>query len=605
MIHLGEDKIKCLVCGELQKSSKGLGHHIKNRHGITSEEYYRKFFLKGTEDGFCKQCGKPTIFRSIRLGYQEFCGVKCSNINQEKNDKTRAVFKNRTDVEREAIAEKARKTRKERYGDEHYFLYGSDSFKENLLNKYGDENYSNREKASQTVMKHYGVKYLFCSREFIEESLRTKIERYGCGQNMEKLKSTNQSRYGVDYYVKAADFKDKSDKTLIETCGSVKESYAQRRELSKKTKLERYGDEDFNNSEKAKETMIKEKMLFCEENEVIPLYQVIDQFGYRWYNKLNLDIMYYKSWAYIRLEDIPKIEKFIEENPSSGLGYTSFPEKEVLNYVHSIYSGVVEENRRGIIKSDKDTNLELDIYIPDKNIAIEFDGSFWHSLNSGTSRDYHRYKTLACERLGIRLIHIFEDLWITKESICKSIISSSLGVYEKKIYARDCEVRDVDKCLEEKFLNDNHIQGYIRSSKCLGLFYNDELVQIISYGKARFSSNEVELYRMCSKIFVKVVGGFSKLLNHSGLKSLVTYVDRSMFDGRGYKSVGFVKSGEGSPGYFYIRGITRYNRMSFQKKMLKDKLKKFDENLSEIDNMMNNGYLVIFDSGNDKYEFRR
>ena len=60
----------------------------------------------------------------------------------------------------------------------------------------------------------------------------------------------------------------------------------------------------------------------------------------------------------------------------------------------------------------------------------------------------------------------------------------------------------------------------------------------------------------------------------------------------------------GSPGYFYVDGnYVRYNRMSFQKKNLKNRIKKFDPNISEIDNMMNNNYLVIFDSGSDKYEY--
>ena len=62
--------------------------------------------------------------------------------------------------------------------------------------------------------------------------------------------------------------------------------------------------------------------------------------------------------------------------------------------------------------------LEIDIFIPSKNIAIEYDGLYWHSSNKFSGRTiekkYHLNKTEQCLKKGIKLIHIFENEWILK-----------------------------------------------------------------------------------------------------------------------------------------------------------------------------------------------
>ena len=601
---MGEE-IVCLECREPQKSYKGLGHHIRNRHGMSSEEYYIKYLKRDPSEGICKQCGKPTLFRSIRTGYQEFCGVKCSNVNKEKNDKTREVFKNRSDEEREEISEKARQTRRERYGDPNYGLYGSESFKSMMEERYNDPYYNNIDKIRETNLERYGVECTFQLDGYNERSLQIKKDRYGCGQNLDKLRKTNQERYGVDYFYESEDFKKKSRETQEKNYGSIEEAYKDRVRKTKKTLINRYGSENYNNSEKIQET-IKEKCdKFCKDNKVVHIRPLIEKYGQGWYKSLDLKFVYYMSNAYVHEEDIPKIVEYASSNHN--FIAVSRPEKEVLDYVRSIYSGEVLENKFGIIRNSKGNSLELDIFIPDRSIAIEFNGVFWHSINSGIERNYHKYKTKACEDVGVRLIHIFEDQWVNSNDICRSIISSALGVWKERIYARNCEVRDVEKETEMRFLLENHMQGYIKSSKCIGLFYRGELVQLASFGKSRFNQGATELYRLCTKKFVKVIGGFSKLLSHSDIEgTLITYVDRSLFDGSGYKKVGFKLVSEGIPSYFYVdcRNYKRYNRMYFQKKYLKDRLDVFDENKSEIENMMDNNYMVIFDSGNDKYEYK-
>lgn len=314
----------------------------------------------------------------------------------------------------------------------------------------------------------------------------------------------------------------------------------------------------------------------------------------------QIPIINYKTIAWINSSDYPKLKDLMKEFKSLPHD-RSYKEKEVVAFIQSIYQGAIKENTRRII-----TPKELDIYIPEKKIAIEFDGVFWHSSyvrDKEEVKTFHLEKTVACNEKGIRLIHIFEDEWNNKGEICKSIIASALGIYQQRVYARKCEVSSVDNETAKYFLNENHIQGNI-NGKSLGLFYQNELVQIITYGNSRFKKNELELYRMCTKLNTQVIGGFSKLLKHLESDSIISYIDRRLYNGKGYLNTGWQIIGYSKPSYFYTKGTFRENRMKYQKHMLKDKLEIYNENLNEEDNMEANGYYRIYDCGTIKVQFK-
>lgn len=105
---------------------------------------------------------------------------------------------------------------------------------------------------------------------------------------------------------------------------------------------------------------------------------------------------------------------------------TSFEEKDLLSYIQSIYSGQIIENDRSVIDGK-----ELDIYLPEKKLAFEFDGLYWHSELFKTN-EYHKDKTDARLSHNIQLIHIFEDDWHHRQDIVKSRISSLIGRIEYK-----------------------------------------------------------------------------------------------------------------------------------------------------------------------------
>lgn len=252
---------------------------------------------------------------------------------------------------------------------------------------------------------------------------------------------------------------------------------------------------------------------------------------------------------------------------------------------------------------------ELDMYIPCKQLAIEFNGSYWHS---SIFRDvkYHQNKTLECARNGIHLIHIFEYEWrdADKQAKIKNYIASLLGESDV-IYARNTSLRyinDIEKIKE--FLNNNHLQGYATSSINIGCFYKDELVGLMTFGKSRFdTSNQYEIIRLCWKSGVKVIGGtakmFSEFIKRYNPESVITYCDISKFTGNIYTTLGFKPYDViiTKPNYVWVnthnsKVLKRYQTM--KSKLLSDGLGKLGSTEDEI--MESLGYIKVHDSGSLK-----
>lgn len=257
---------------------------------------------------------------------------------------------------------------------------------------------------------------------------------------------------------------------------------------------------------------------------------------------------------------------------------------------------------------------EIDIYDPYNKLAVEYNGIYWHSTNDIDKihkfRSKHLEKTTWATNNNIMLFHIFSSEWKNQQDIWKSILTNQYK-RNNKIYARKCSIRAVDSELCEKFLDDNHLQGRDHSSVRLGLFYEDNLVSIMTFCKSRFNKKiEWELSRACSLKYTTVVGGASKLLNHFKTKynpsSIITYANLRYSIGNIYKTLGFTKSHQSPPNYFYYRGLeVLQSRHKFQKHRLHKILDNFNPNISELSNMLNNGYRIIYDCGNDVYVWNK
>ena len=259
------------------------------------------------------------------------------------------------------------------------------------------------------------------------------------------------------------------------------------------------------------------------------------------------------------------------------------------------------------VQSDRDTiaPFEIDCFIKEYSIGIEYCGIYYHS-DKFKDNNYHLDKLIKANKNNIDLVQVFDDEWNDKKDIVKSILANRLGKTSRKLHGRKTTIKLVNSSIAKQFLDDNHIQGFVAAPIRIGLYYGDELVMLATFSANRASVGALdkgwyELVRLCSKQGTIILGGFSKLLKYFkenyqpiGIK---TYCDKRFFNGKGYEAVGFVRSHDTVPSYYYSKSGNRFSRYLFQKHKLAGKLKVYDAKLSERDNMIANNYHRVFDCG--------
>lgn len=255
--------------------------------------------------------------------------------------------------------------------------------------------------------------------------------------------------------------------------------------------------------------------------------------------------------------------------------------------------------------------LELDFYLVDYKIGVECNGVYYHSSRL-RKRNYHKAKQKYFEGLGIQTIFLWEDEINTKFDIIKSLILAKLKKSSEKIFARKCELKEVPYNISKTFLENNHLQGNAISSIRYGLYYSNDLVALMTFGKIRNTIGnkkyDYELIRFCNKLNTTVVGGASKLFskftkNYVGL--ILSYSANDYSNGGLYKKLGFEFSHETQPNYFYRTTTSKYHRAKFQKHKLKKLFPEYyDDKLSESQIMEKTSYHRCFNSGNKVWLFR-
>lgn len=274
----------------------------------------------------------------------------------------------------------------------------------------------------------------------------------------------------------------------------------------------------------------------------------------------------------------------------------SIKEKDLLASIRSFYDGAIIENDRKIIAP-----YELDIVIPDKRIAIEFAGLFWHSEDR-VGKTYHLDKMKRCRDKGYRLITVFEDEWEIRKEIVISRLKHNIGVLSNKIYARKCRVKPIDTALAKSFCEHHHIQGYAISSIKLGLFHDDQLVAVMTFarpslakGHRKSRETEWELSRFC--VAGSVIGAANKLFKAFVAQyqpsRVITYSDLRWNTGQVYGTMGFSYSHTSRPNYWYFKGVRRIHRFKLRKTASDDPHK------TEMQIRSDEGWRRIWDCGND------
>ena len=270
--------------------------------------------------------------------------------------------------------------------------------------------------------------------------------------------------------------------------------------------------------------------------------------------------------------------------------------------------------KENVIHNDRKTlnGKEIDILLPEYNIGIEFDGLRWHSEVYLKDRYYHINKSIYAHRNGVMLIHIFEDEWTNNKDIVINKIKHLLNKNDKKekIFARKCEIKEINNETAKDFLNKNHIQGFASSTIYIGCFYKNEIVGVMSFlcendnhwNLNRFST---DINYICCGIGGKLLKYFIRKYNPVTIKS---FADRrwTFNDGENiYNKLGFSFINEIKPDYKYVSRTNpteRIHKFNFRKKTL-NKRYNLPLSMTELEMAKELGYDRIWDCGLLKYEY--
>lgn len=439
-----------------------------------------------------------------------------------------------------------------------------------------------------------------CAKESVSSQVKLSKSTVSAEQQQiinQKRKSTNEKKYGVSNVGQTSYAKNKH-----------KEVYSNRKKVQfitnkiKSTKQSRYNNENFNNAEKIKQTWDANKKRYFQnkypDKDLTTLYdknKLEELFKNHTVDELSSMLSVHSTTVFKWLNKFNLRSK-----------YQSSLEQEMVLFLQSIGVTNIVQNSRKLLGNGK----ELDIFLPDYNIAIEMNGIYWHHDQVDTINKWSHYKKAHhCEQQGIMLLTIFSDEWENKKDIIKRMIEHKIKQTNNKVYARNTSVQAVSSTETNNFLNKYHIQGATGASIRYGLFdKNNQLVAVMTFSKLRQgvnrhrknSDNTAELVRYASS--KSVVGGASKLLahfikHHTEFTEILSYSNNEYGPGELYKALGFIQEKQDSLGYFYYspKYKKRYHRYSFNKTKLVSL--GFDAGKSEYEIMTESGYLRVWDCG--------
>ena len=527
----------------------------------------KKLFKGDTKPLFCdKKCsGKYYAIKSHNKTKEEQKKVneKISNTllkynstltTQEKKEKYGKGIDNywttKTEEEKSVMLKERvpliKQTKLEKYGDENY--NNSEQTKITNLERYGVDNQfkikENQNKCEQVMLKKYGVKKFFENQKLFKE---ISFEKYGVEHPMQnkqvkqKLSNTKYINWGDSNY----NNQEKFEKTMLKRYGVSRPFYLEKyKQKSFKTKLEKYGDGNYNNRPKALKTL---------------------------YGKYGKD--YFKNIILNNLGN--RISKI-------NLKFANFINCKDFEFPIGSHSYDLKYN----------------------NTLIEIDPSFTHNALpnkiydrfGGVDKNYHSEKTSLAKENGYRCIHVFDwDNWTKIKYLLQD---------KETLYARKLEIREVGKKECNEFLNNYHLQNSCNGQEVrLGLYKDNELIEIMTFGKPRYNKNyEWELLRLCTKPEYKVVGGTEKLFKHFielvNTKSIISYCDNSKFSGEVYTRLGFTQKGKPSPSLHWSKGSEHITDNLLRQRGF-DQLfnTNYGKGTSNEELMIEHGWLPIYDCG--------
>lgn len=459
------------------------------------------------------------------------------------------------------------------------------------LRKYGVDNPGKLKKHVETNLKKYGVK---------SPGSRKEIQ--------EKIKQTNLEKYGSEFYFSSETGKSKIQNTFIEKYGGPSPLCDNRiTDKISKTNFEKYGSENvFSN----REIIEKIKKTTSEKYEI--------HFNIKEYPIEELRRMYFDETLSL-YEISEKINGVLcPNNIGQKLkqnGYDlrtsvvrSRQERKICNFLDDLKIQYVENDRSIYDENDKRKFYELDIFIPEYNIAIECNGVYHHDERT-KHKNYHEIKRVKCAERNIHLLQFWDFEINNSIDKVQSIIKSHINKNEK-IYARKCESMVISSKEASNFSELNHIQNHAKASVNLVLIHNKEIVSYMSFGKSRYDKTvQWELIRYCNKLHTNVIGGASKLfkyfIENYKPENIISYCDKRLFSGALYQNLGFQKTHDSPPNYFYYVNGKAESRIKYQKHKLINILPNYEFKKTEYQNMNDHGYYRIFDCGQSVWMWKR
>ena len=537
--------------------------------GMPGESTAERLYLMENPRPGCRSCGAPTKFLSYQRGYREFCSRSCSN----------------SDPAASAVR--------------------VDAYRKSYMDRWGVDNAM---KLPEVREKVSAARSRMDKSQMVERIRRTNISRHGV-DNVSKIESVKAAKaestrasLGVDNPFQSEEVKARIRRANFESLGvdhPMKSRAVRGRAVA--TNTLRYGAANPMQSD-----VVKAKRRAGIGAGTIR-------------TTLNSDplfVAYHGDGNYTMKCDAGMGHHFEIDthlfHARRGLGNglctvcnpvgstPSAKEIELRDFVSSIYQGEVVQGHRD--------GYELDIYLPDLAVGIEYNGLYWHSERF-KGRGYHLAKTEHFRNRGIRVYHVWEDDWIHRNAIVRSQVSNWLGVTPVRLRARDGEVRVVeDGPLVRSFLESSHIQGYVRSSLAIGLFIGGDMASLMTFdhseGRLTMPACEWNLSRFCNRPGTVVAGAASRLLAHfermHSPSRVITFADREWSVGGLYDRLGFRQVHVTGPNYKYVVGGRRVNKQRYTKERLVRE--GHDPSLSEREITSSMGLARIWDCGQIKYE---
>ena len=469
----------------------------------------------------------------------------------------------------------------------------------NNLNIYKDKESINQCRLShieETNLQRYGYKYTCQVPETIEKRERTSLEKYGykCSLSNEevklKSKKTCLNRYGVDHPMKTSAVREKAVDTCVNRYGvdhPMKNSLI--KEKVKTTVLKRYGVDN-----PMKNSLIKEKAVQTN----------LEKYGVR--NPLQSEEIRNKiEDTNLRKYKVPYFCMTKKCRLSNG---------GTVSRVNQNFSRFLSENNIDCKLEYPLKRYSFDIQITDSNILLELNPTYTHNSTVGAvlrghqchpkDPNYHKLKTDIATEHGYRCIHVFDwDPW-TK-------ILNLINPNKLKLYARNCILQEITKHECDEFLNKYHLQNTCRGQIVrFGLYYNDELVQLMTFGRPRYNKNyQWELLRLCSRDDYKIVGGASKLfkkfITKYSPKSIISYCDLAKFNGDVYSKLGFQLTNRTSPAINWSKGTQRITDNLLRQRGADQLIGTSDgKGSSNREIMLRENWVEVYDCGQDVYTWK-